>query len=72
MSPVSASPYLTLGQVAARYGVRLWQVRRLYERKLLPEPARVGAYRVIRESDLPQIGAALQRAGYLQEGGHAE
>ncbi len=56
---------LTLGDVARHYGCPVWAVRRLYERGLLPEPARVGVYRVAAEADLPAIGAALADAGYL-------
>ena len=68
-------PSLTLGVVAARYGVKLWQVRRLYERHLLPQAARCGRYRVVAESDLHSIRAALVAAGYLRqcaEGGSVE
>jgi DNA-binding transcriptional MerR regulator len=56
---------LTMGAIARRYGVTQWQVRRLFERRLLPEPARVGAYRVVDESDLPAVERALREAGYL-------
>jgi hypothetical protein len=59
------SPYLTVGAIAARLGCRPWQVRRLFERGLLPQPPRVGAYRVIPAADLPKVKAALCRAGYL-------
>jgi hypothetical protein len=58
-------PPLTLGDAASRLGCRPWQIRRLFERGLLSEPARVGAYRVIPEHDLPTIRAALIAAGYL-------
>jgi hypothetical protein len=58
----------TIGAVARRYGVEPWQVRRLFERGLLPEAHRVGAYRVIAVDDLPQVEAALKAAGYLPEG----
>ncbi len=61
------SPYLTLGDVAQRYGLPLWKVRRLFERRLLPEPARAGNYRVIDESDLPTVEDALRQAGYLPD-----
>jgi hypothetical protein len=32
------SDTLTLGAVADRFGVQTWKVRRLYERKILPQP----------------------------------
>jgi DNA-binding transcriptional MerR regulator len=44
---MSESPYLTLGAAAQRLGCQAWQIRRLFERGLLPEPPRVGAYRVL-------------------------
>jgi len=59
--------YLTLGDVADRFGVRIWQVRRLFERELLPPASRIGMYRVIAERDLPKVEAALRKAGYLRE-----
>jgi hypothetical protein len=65
--------HLTIGAVAAHYGVPPWQVRRLYERQLLNEPQRAGRYRLIARGDLPRVGAALRRAGYLStpEAAHA-
>jgi DNA-binding transcriptional MerR regulator len=63
---------LTIGAVAERLGVQPWQVRRLYERGLLPPAARVGAYRVVAPSELPVIRRALVAAGYLpKEVAHA-
>jgi DNA-binding transcriptional MerR regulator len=61
-------PYLTVGDVAARCGVTAWQIRRLFERGLLPPAARLGPYRIIAEADLPKVEAALREAGYLAEG----
>lgn len=61
-------PYFTVGAVAIRFGCRPWQVRRLFERGLLPQPPRVGAYRVIPAADLPRVEAALRLAGYLAGG----
>ena len=57
---------LTIGQVAARFGVLAWQVRRLFESGKLPEPPRMGVYRAISPDDLPVIKRALQDAGYLK------
>jgi hypothetical protein len=53
---MKTSPPMTLGVAASRLGCRPWQIRRLFERGILPEPGRVGAYRVIPERDLPTIG----------------
>lgn len=58
----------TLGQVAERFGVQLWQVRRLYERGILPEPERVGTSRVVGQKDLAGIERALREAGYAVRG----
>jgi hypothetical protein len=58
---------MTLGAVAKRYGLPVWKIRRLYELKQLPEPRRIGFYRI----DLPQIEEALRRMGYISGGDHA-
>jgi hypothetical protein len=62
----------TVGQIAARYGVPAWKVRRVFERGLVPPATRVGAYRVVPASELPVIEEALRQAGYLPgEAAHA-
>jgi hypothetical protein len=58
---------LTIGALAARYGCRAWQIRRLFERGLLPAAPRVGPYRVVVASDLPLVERALREAGYLPQ-----
>lgn len=63
MSPIP----LTIGQIARHFRCLPWQVRRVFERGLLPEPQRVGAYRVVGAEDLPLIEKALRQAGYLKE-----
>lgn len=65
---MSESPYLTVGAAARHFGVPAWQVRRLFERNLLPPAPRVGAYRVIAAADLAAVGRALREAGYLPAG----
>src|SRR5215813_516538 len=65
MTTLEAGAYLSLGEIAARYGVDLWKVQRLFRRRLLPDPPRVGPFRVIRTDQLPEVEAALVRAGYL-------
>jgi DNA-binding transcriptional MerR regulator len=62
----------TVGAVAERFGVPPWQVRRLFERGLLPPAARAGAYRVIAAADLPKVEQALRDAGYLPTGGEVQ
>jgi hypothetical protein len=56
----------TTGALALRYGCETWQVRRLFERRLLPPAERVGSYRVVDEADLPKVEQALRDAGYLK------
>jgi hypothetical protein len=62
---------LTIGQVARHFGCPPWAVRRLFERRILPEPPRVGAYRVVAPEQLPEIGTALKQAGYIAGEGDA-
>ena len=61
----NSSGVLTMGEVALHFRVPVWQVRRLFERQLLPDAPRVGPYRVVKAEDLPEVKAALRRAGYL-------
>ena len=57
---------LTNSQIARHFDVDSWVIPRLFERKLLDEPARFGRYRLLYEDDLPRIGEALRRGGYLR------
>jgi DNA-binding transcriptional MerR regulator len=57
----------TVGEVAQHFGCREWQIRALYERRLLPPARRFGAYRVISSEDLPAVEDALRAAGYLRD-----
>jgi hypothetical protein len=56
---------LTTGDVARHFGCQVWQVRRLFERHLLPRGPKFGAYYLIPAEDLPRVEAALRAAGYL-------
>lgn len=56
---------MTIGELARRLGIPVWKVRRLYERGLLPEPARIGIYRMVSVRDIPTIKEKLRVAGYL-------
>ncbi len=60
-------PVLTMGQIARRYGCTQRQVRTLFTRGLLPEPARVGAYRVVPVEQLDLVEAAMRKAGYIKD-----
>jgi DNA-binding transcriptional MerR regulator len=55
----------TIGDVARRFAIPTWKVRRLFERGLLTEPRRIGFFRVVSESELPTIEACLRQCGYL-------
>jgi hypothetical protein len=66
---MSNQPPITLGAVARRHGIPGWMVRRVYERKLLPEAARLGPWRVVYPDQLPALEAALRQAGYLPPAG---
>ena len=58
-------PPMTMGQIGAKYGVPQRHVRNVFTRGFLPEPGRVGAYRVVPVDQLPEVESALRRAGYL-------
>ena len=48
------------------YELKTWQVRRAYEAGLMPEPEiRMGADRIIKVTDLPQLEKALIELQYL-------
>lgn len=66
MTTATLSRVLTLGQVADRLRAQLWQVQRVVDRKLVPEPARVGRNRVVLDDDLPAYRMALVVAGFLK------
>ena len=55
----------TTADLARRYGIPVWKVRRLCDRKILPEPVRIMNNRVFVEADLPAIEAALRRVGCI-------
>ena len=61
----AADEYLTMGAIAQKYGCQQWQVRRLYERGLLPPAERVGNYRVVPGAKLYEVEKALRKAGYI-------
>jgi hypothetical protein len=65
MSNFSSPTVLSIGAVARHFGCAAWQVRRLFERDLLPAAPRIGRYRVVATSDLPLVQQALHQAGYL-------
>jgi hypothetical protein len=68
MSHTTAHPLgFTLGQVAEHFGVRTWQVVKLFERGLLPAgfATRIGILRIVRPEQMAQVEQALRAGGYL-------
>src|SRR5262245_47522253 len=58
-------------RVAAALGVPSWMVARVFERRLAPEPERLGRHHMISPDSLPAIREALAKAGYVPEVQHA-
>jgi hypothetical protein len=58
--------YVSFGEIARVFRRPLWMVQRTCDRGFFDaEPIRVGNLRVVREDRLPEVEAALRRAGYL-------
>ena len=57
---LSESPLLS-GTIAE------WQVRRIFELGILPEPAKFGGKRMVPRGTLPSIVKAMQTRGWLHE-----
>ncbi len=58
--------FLTLGEVARLFNCQLWQVRRVYERGLLPDALRVGKQRVVPKKDLPKLRKVMVAERYIR------
>ena len=56
---------LSTADVARTFGVRTWQIQRLFEQGDLPEPQKFAGRRAIPRSSLPQIVDALRRHDWL-------
>jgi hypothetical protein len=67
MSKNQSPPGYSVGGAAAHFDHRVapWQIRRVIERGLFPEPARIGPYRIFAPDQLPLLREALVQAGYL-------
>ncbi len=59
--------FFTTRQVADRYGIEVWRVRRLFEDGTLTEPGKFGGKRAIPESLLPAIEAGLRARGWISD-----
>jgi DNA-binding MarR family transcriptional regulator len=64
---VGSQPSLTTEDIARLVGVRRWQVLAAIRRGFLPEPRRIGCYRVWTSADVDRVGKALEAAGYLRD-----
>jgi hypothetical protein len=63
---LSCKSHLTTGELAAHFGVAVWQVRRAVD--ALDSPIlRAGLYRLVPRDLLPAVEAALGRKGYLRQ-----
>lgn len=56
---------MTIGDLCRHFDRPYWMLRKLFTRGFLAETLRVGPYRVVPVTDLPQVEAALRAAGYL-------
>lgn len=56
---------LSTREVADITGVKEWQVRRLYEDGILPDPGRFAGKRAIPRTDIPKIVLLLEKRGWL-------
>ena len=56
---------LSTADVARIFGVRTWQVQRLFEQGDLPEPPRFAGRRAIPRALLPQVVDSLRRHNWL-------
>jgi hypothetical protein len=62
----SGTGFLTLGQVAERFGLPVWKIQSVLDRGLFTDVPRLGTYRVIAEARLDELRLALAEAGYLR------
>ena len=63
---MSQSSHLTVGELAAIYGVPAWRIRKIVD-SLDVEIQRAGLYRLIPRSALALVGGELQRRGWLPQ-----
>ena len=66
--------FYSTGQVAKRFGVDRWRIRRLFECGAVPEVGRLAGKRVIPADRLAKIKSALKARGWLEatEAAHAD
>jgi hypothetical protein len=64
---MNVKEYLTIGQLAARYGIADWQARRAVD-AIGGEIPRAGLYRLVPCSLLGRVERELKTRGYLTRG----
>jgi hypothetical protein len=62
--------FYTTGDIAHELNIPEWRVGRVFTRKLVEEPERLGRARVIPADRVAEIKDALAKANYLREGPH--
>jgi len=66
MAAKTATHY-TSGELGDLLGVQAWKIARLFELRILAEPARIGGRRLIPRSMIPEIATALRAKGWFKE-----
>jgi hypothetical protein len=61
------SKYFSLGEAGDLLSTQSWRIARLFDMGILEEPPRVGRRRLIPESMIPIIAAALRERGWLRQ-----
>jgi hypothetical protein len=59
--------FFSTQDVARLLGVQRWQIQRIYENGVLPEPQRFAGKRMISGTDLPPLIDALRTRGFLPD-----
>jgi len=71
--PTESFDFVSLGELAGDLGVQAWQIARVFELGLVPEPPRLSRRRVIPRAAIPDIIKALRRRHWLPaDGGPAK
>jgi hypothetical protein len=61
----TSQTHFSAGELGDLLGVQSWRIARCFELGLVPEPPRVGGRRLIAQSLVPDIVAALRERGWL-------
>jgi|GEM_PF-2448743 hypothetical protein len=61
--------FVSLGELAQQLGVQVWQIARLFELGIIPEPPRLSRRRVIPKAAIPDIIEGLRQRHWLPADG---